>query len=68
MFVDCRPGKFPHLTRSGIYVGDDLLPQLTWPSDHQPRVDTVIADIATPPGLPVTLMSWSSGLVLAART
>lgn len=74
-FVDCRPGKFHrrddllgHLTVGGLYVGDDLLPQPTWPEDHQPRVDTFVADIVTQPGLQATLMSWSSGLVIGART
>lgn len=73
-FVDCRPGKFrrrddllSHLTVGGLYVGDDLLPQPTWPEDHQPRVDTFVADITTKPGLRATLMSWSSGLVVGAR-
>lgn len=75
VFVDCRPGKFHrrtdllhHLTLGGVYVGDDLLPQPTWPTDHQPRVDTFLAEIATQPGLRVTLLNWSSGLVLGART
>ncbi len=73
-FVDCRPGKFHrrtdllnHLNVGGLYIGDDLLPQPTWPDDHQPRVDTFVAEIATQPGLRVTLMNWSSGLVVAAR-
>jgi predicted O-methyltransferase YrrM len=75
VFVDCRPGKFHrrtdllnHLVLGGLYVGDDLLPQPTWPRDHQTRVDTFVSEIATQPGLQVTLMNWSSGLVLAART
>ena len=74
-FVDCRPGKFQrrvdllrHLNLGGLYLGDDLLPQPTWPEDHQPRVDNFVKEIATETGLQVTLMAWSSGLVVAART
>jgi predicted O-methyltransferase YrrM len=74
-FIDCRPGKFHrridllnHLNLGAIYVGDDLLPQPTWPEDHQPRVDTFVSEIATQPGLRATLVSWSSGLVIGART
>jgi predicted O-methyltransferase YrrM len=74
VYVDCRPGKFidrdlllGHLVAGGLYVGDDLLPQPTWPADHQPRVDAFVADIVAEPDLVVTLMRWSSGLVVAAR-
>jgi predicted O-methyltransferase YrrM len=75
VFVDCRPGKFHRRTEllnqlnlGGVYVGDDLLPQPTWPKDHQWRVDTFLAEIVTQSGLQVTLLNWSSGLVLGART
>lgn len=75
VFVDCRPGKFHrrtdllnHLVLGGLYVGDDLLPQPTWPDDHQPRVDDFLSEIAAQSGLQVTLMNWSSGLVVASRT
>jgi len=73
-YVDCRPGKFldrrlllAQLAPGALYVGDDLLPQPTWPADHQPRVDAFLADIVAEPDLVVTLMRWSSGLVVAAR-
>jgi predicted O-methyltransferase YrrM len=72
-FVDCRPGKFNrrtdllnHLNLGAFYVGDDLLPQPTWSEDHQPRVDNFLAEISTQRGLQATLMSWSSGLAIAA--
>jgi predicted O-methyltransferase YrrM len=72
-YIDCRPGKFthrdllwPHLTPGALYLGDDLLPQPTWPEDHQPRVDAFLAEIGDEPQLVTTLLDWSSGLVLAA--
>ena len=72
-FVDCRPGKFHrrndlinHIMYGGLWVGDDLLPQPTWPSDHQPRVDRFLDEIITEPGLVVTLMNWASGLAVGA--
>ncbi|MGH3977970.1 MAG: O-methyltransferase [Pseudonocardiaceae bacterium] len=75
VFVDCRPGKFHarsallnHLNHGGLYVADDLLPQLTWPEDHQPRVESFLTEIHDHTNLQVTLLAWSSGLVLAART
>lgn len=73
-FIDCRPGKFRrrrdllnHLTDGGLWVGDDLLPQPTWPADHQPRVDQLLDEITTQTGLVVTVMNWSSGLAVGAR-
>jgi predicted O-methyltransferase YrrM len=75
IFVDCRPGKFhgrprllDHLTLGGLYIVDDLLPQPTWPKDHQPRVDNFLAEISNQQELQATLLDWSSGLVVAART
>jgi predicted O-methyltransferase YrrM len=74
-YVDCRPGKYTHLpelirllTPGALYVGDDLLPQLTWPDDHQPRVDAFLRRLPHQPGLRPVVMSWASGLVVAART
>jgi predicted O-methyltransferase YrrM len=73
-FVDCRPGKFTHrdllvrhLARGGLYIGDDLCPQPTWPSDHQPRVDRFLREMQQEPALHVVFLNWSSGLVLGAR-
>jgi predicted O-methyltransferase YrrM len=73
-FVDCRPGKFEnrelllrHLAPGAIYVGDDLLPQPTWPADHPSRVAGFLDEIVDEPDLMVTLLKWSSGLVLGAR-
>jgi predicted O-methyltransferase YrrM len=73
-FVDCRPGKFhrrdlllPHLSDGALYVADDLMPQPTWPADHQGRVDAFLSEIVHEPSLIVTLLGWSSGLVVAAH-
>ncbi|GGM84225.1 hypothetical protein GCM10012275_63620 [Longimycelium tulufanense] len=75
VFVDCRPDRFRrradllgHLNPGGLYIGDDLLPEPTWPDDHEPRVEKFLAEIIDEPNLVVTLMTWSSGLVVAART
>jgi len=74
VFVDWRVGKFEHrglllahLNPGGVYVGDDLLPQPTWPHDHQARVDKFLTDIVGEHDLTVTLLDWASGLVVAAR-
>lgn len=73
-YVDCRPGKFHRLDElvallrpGGLYVVDDLLPQATWPADHQPRVDGFLAHAPEQPNLRTTRMRWASGLLLGAR-
>ena len=74
-YVDCRPGKYTHLddlirllNPGGLYVGDDLLPQPTWPDDHQPRVNAFLDHLPNQRGLRPVVLSWASGLVVAART
>lgn len=73
-FVDWRTGKFEqrrlllgHLAPGGLYIGDDLLPQATWPDDHPGRVERFLSEIVAEDDLVVTLMAWASGLVVAAR-
>lgn len=73
-FVDCRPGKFnrlsellAHMRIGGLYVGDDLLPQPTWPDDHQQRVDSFVANLPNIATLKSTVLAWSSGLVIGVK-
>lgn len=73
-YVDCRPGKFQQLPDllallrpGGLYVVDDLLPQPTWPDDHQKRVDGFLAHLPEQPNLLAAPMRWASGLVVGAR-
>jgi predicted O-methyltransferase YrrM len=74
VFVDCRPGKFHALDRllgllrvGGLFVADDLLPQPTWPDDHQQRVDGFLERLPRVSDLRAVTIAWSSGLVIGAR-
>jgi predicted O-methyltransferase YrrM len=73
-YVDCRPGKFEQFERlvrllapGALYLGDDLLPQPTWPDDHQQRVDAFLVRLVHERGMRPVVMGWASGLVVAAR-
>nr|WP_239069573.1 class I SAM-dependent methyltransferase [Streptomyces sp. SID13666] len=73
-YVDCRPGKFHRLDDltqllepGALYLGDDLLPQATWPPDQQQRVDAFLTRLHERRNLLSTPMRWASGLVLATR-
>ena len=74
MFADAWPGKFTHLEAAltllkigGFYVVDDLLPQPSWPVDHQPKVDALIANLEQNAGLKLVKLSWSTGIIIAAK-
>ncbi|MER6635762.1 O-methyltransferase [Streptomyces microflavus] len=73
-YVDCRPGKFHRLDDligllepGGLYVVDDLLPQPTWPSDHQARVDNFLAHLPECSNLLGTTATWASGVLVGTR-
>ncbi|MBF6370302.1 class I SAM-dependent methyltransferase [Nocardia puris] len=73
-FVDCRPGKFhdrdqllSRLTPGGIWVVDDLLPQHTWPADHQARVDQLMREIGDETTLLLSVLDWDSGLIVGTK-
>ncbi|WP_428306708.1 O-methyltransferase [Lacipirellula sp.] len=74
LFADFRPGKFENrddairiLKNGGIYIVDDLLPQPTWPEDHQGRVDQFLSEIFVEPRLSVVHMPWDSGIIIATK-
>jgi predicted O-methyltransferase YrrM len=74
IFADTWPGKFDHLEDAlcllrpgGLYVIDDLLPQPNWPQDHAPKVPRLIAELERNPRLALCKLSWSSGIIVAAR-
>ena len=74
IFADAWPGKFDHLDealrllrRGGLYVIDDLLPQPTWPAEHAPKVERLLAELQRRGDLVLARLAWSSGIVVATR-
>ena len=74
IFADAMPGKYESLDRAlallqpgGIYIIDDMLPQTNWVAGHAERVPTLLAALARHPQLRSVKLTWSSGLVIAAR-
>ncbi|WNF27544.1 hypothetical protein RI138_12235 [Streptomyces sp. C11-1] len=55
------------LEPGGLYVVDDLLPQPTWPSDHQTRVDDFLARLSERSNLLGKRATWASGLLVGTR-
>ena len=74
IFADTWPGKFDHLEDAldllragGLYVIDDLLPQPSWPNGHAAKVPALVAELERDQRLVLCKLSWSSGLIVAAR-
>ncbi|MFH8474834.1 hypothetical protein [Streptomyces sp. NPDC018000] len=44
-----------------------MIPQVTWPEDHQPRVDGFLEQLPDVPNWRATPMKWASGLVVAVH-
>lgn len=74
IFADTFPGKFYQLEDAldavkigGLYLIDDLLPQSTWPENHQPAVDRLIATLAARHDFQIARLDWASGIMLCAK-
>lgn len=74
IFADTWPGKFWLLAETlsilkpgGLYVIDDLLPQLNWPEGHAAKVEQLIGWLEQRQDLHLTKLHWSTGLLLATK-
>ena len=67
IYADAWPGKFSHLDEAlallrpgGIYLIDDLLPQLNWPAGHAPKVPVLIDSLEQRSAFVTTRLAWAS--------
>lgn len=74
IFVDAWSIKQSYLAETlkllkvgGIFVIDDVLPQPTWTEEIVALVNQPLAQLEQRSDLVVTKLSWSSGLVIAAK-
>ncbi len=74
IFADTWPGKFhlvdevlAMLSWGGLYIVDDLLPVDSWPPEHSNQVVRLVNYLEKRPDLMVTKLSWSTGLLVAAK-
>ena len=75
IFADSLIGKFESfeaawrlLAPGGLYVGDDLLPQPSWPEGHESRVAAWLEDLDRRSDCILLRLCWSSGLLILVRT
>jgi hypothetical protein len=55
------------LTRGGLYILDDMLPQPNWPDGHSEKVDNLISYLESRDDLQVTKQVWSTGIIVAVK-
>jgi len=74
IFADFRPGKFSRLDLAikalkpgGIYVVDDLLPQETWPIDHENRIKSFREEITGRDDMEMIFLNYDSGILVATK-
>jgi predicted O-methyltransferase YrrM len=74
IFADTFPGKFYLLDEAlnllntgGLYIIDDLLPQATWPEEHQANVDRLIDELEARDDLETLKLNWASGIMVCTK-
>lgn len=74
IFADAWPGKYANLDAAlnslavgGMYVIDDMLPQLNWPAGHEDNVVKLVADLESRTDLQLVKMAWSTGILIATK-
>lgn len=76
IYADTWPGKyvgFEHtlriLKRGGMVVLDDMLPQPNWPADHPPKVEALLATLASLSAAEYVIVHqcWYTGHILIVK-
>ena len=74
IFADTWGGKYTHiiealqlLNTGGLYIIDDMLPQLTWPEGHEVKVAALNEYLENCTDLTITRLNWASGVIIAAK-
>lgn len=74
IFADAWPGKYVGLDdamalvrRGGFFIGDDMLPQVNWPENHEERADGLATRLERLKGWTTVTLRWGSGFVIAVR-
>ena len=74
IFADTWSGKYRLLeealalvSRSGLYVIDDMLPQPNWPEGHAEKVAHLVSTLEQRSDFRISKMSWASGVIVASK-
>ena len=74
IFADTWAGKYLQLDMAlgllpvgGLYVIDDMLPQVNWPEGHEEKVRILLEQLASDRRFQIAKLRWASGIVVAVR-
>lgn len=74
IFADTWHGKYllldevlAMLNKGGIYIIDDMIPQLNWPDGHHEKARKLIEDLDKRKDLVITKQIWATGIIVATK-
>ncbi|MFM9837473.1 MAG: O-methyltransferase [Cyclobacteriaceae bacterium] len=74
IFADTWHGKYllleevlSMLSKGGLYIIDDMLPQANWPDGHQEKAINLVNVLEERTDLSLTKQVWSTGIILAVK-
>lgn len=74
IFADTWAGKYLQLEMAlgllpvgGLYVIDDMLPQVNWPEGHEEKVRLLLEQLTSDRRFQIAKLRWASGIVVAVR-
>ena len=74
IFADTWHGKYllldeilSLLSKGGLYIIDDMLPQPNWPNGHQEKVTSLIMYLESKEDLLLTKQNWATGVIVATK-
>jgi predicted O-methyltransferase YrrM len=74
IFADTWHGKYllledvlSMLTKGGLYIIDDMLPQPNWPDGHHEKAANLITYLEGRDDLLLTKQAWATGVVIAVK-
>ena len=74
IFADTWHGKYllldeviAMLTKGGLYIVDDMLPQANWPAGHQEKAIDLISRLEEREDLTLTKQVWATGIIVAVK-
>lgn len=74
IFADTWHGKYlllenvlEMLTKGGLYIVDDMLPQLNWPEGHNEKAFNFVNYLESRADLILTKQKWSTGVIICVK-
>ncbi|MBK5277879.1 MAG: class I SAM-dependent methyltransferase [Bacteroidia bacterium] len=74
IFADTWHGKYlllnevlSMLTKGGLYIVDDMLPQPNWPDGHHEKAINLIGQLENREDLSLTKQVWATGIIVAVK-